>query len=92
MPTKSVTLYSLPYVVAVASFLVAAHQVAPSPNWIDLWHTNTKAETFSGQTVNRSLKGNRLPMHEAMPDRTPERGQIKAPIPIEKTRGDIVTV
>jgi hypothetical protein len=92
MPIKSVTLYPLPYVVAVASFLVAAHQVAPSPNWIDLWHTNTKAEIFSGQTVNRSLKGTRLPMHEAMPDRTPERGQIKAPIPIEKTRGDIVTV
>jgi hypothetical protein len=56
MRIKSVTLYSLPYVVAVASFLVAAHQVAPAPNGIDLWHTNTKAEIFSGQTVNRSLK------------------------------------
>ena len=92
MRIKSVTLYSLPYVVAVASFLVAAHQVAPSPNWIDLWHTNTKAEIFSGQTVNRSLKGNRLPMHEAMPDRTPERGQIKAPVPIEKTRAGTIIV
>ena len=99
MRIKSVTLYSLPYVVAVASFLVAAHQVAPSANWIDLWHTNTKAEIFStkaeifsGQTVNRSLKGNRLPMHEATPDRTPEGGQIKAPIPIEKTRADAITV
>ena len=91
MRTKSVTLYSLRYVVAVASFLVAAHQVAPSPNWM-LWHTNTKAEIFSGQTVNRSLKGNRLPMHEATPDQTPESGQIKAPIPIEKTRADIITV
>ena len=50
MRIKSVTLYSLPYVVAVASFLVAAHLVAPPPNWIDLWHTNTKAEIFSGQT------------------------------------------
>jgi hypothetical protein len=29
MRIKSVTLYSLPYVVGVASFLVAAHQVAP---------------------------------------------------------------
>jgi hypothetical protein len=77
MRIKSVTLYSLPYVVAVASFLVAAHQVAPSPNWIDLRHTNTKAEIFSGQTVNRSIKGNRLPMHEATPDRTPEKGEDK---------------
>ena len=92
MRKKSVTLYSLPYVVAVASFLVAAYQVAPSHNWIDLWHSNTKAEIFSGQTVNRSLKGNRLPMHEAMPDQTPESGQIKAPTPIEKTRADTITV
>ena len=92
MRIKSVTLYSLPYVVAVASFLVAAHQVAPTPNRIDLWHTNTKAEIFSGQTMNRSLKGNRLPMHEAMPDRTPERGQIKAPVPIEKTRAGTIIV
>ena len=93
MRIKSVTFYSLPYVVAVGSFLVVAHQVAsPSPNWIDLWHTNTKAEIFSGQTVNRSLKGNRLPTHEATPDRTPEGGQIKAPVPIEKTRADAITV
>ena len=91
MRIKSVTSYSLPYVVAV-SFLVAAHQFAPSPNWIDLWHTNTKNEIFSDQTVNRSLKGNRLPMHEATPDQTPESGRIKAPTPIEKTRADIITV
>jgi hypothetical protein len=92
MRIKSVTLYSLPYVVAVASFLVAAHQVAPSPNWIDLRHTNTNAEIFSGQTVNRSLKSNRLPTHEAAPDRTPERGQIKSPMPIEKTRAGTIIV
>jgi hypothetical protein len=81
---KSVTLYSLPYVVGVASFLVAAHQVAPTLNSIGLWDTNTKNEIFSGQTVNRSLKGNRLPIRHVAPHQAPERGQIKAPIPSKK--------
>ena len=78
MRIKSVTFYSLPYVVAVASFLVAAHQVAPSPNWIDLRHTNTKAEIFSGQTVN--------------PDRTPEKGADKGAGTNEKTRAGTIIV
>ena len=66
--------------VGVASFLVATHQ-APSLPSIGLWDTSTKNEIFSGQTVNRSLKRDRLPIQRAMPHQAPEKGQIKAPIP-----------
>jgi hypothetical protein len=67
--------------VGVASFLVVAHQVAPSLKSIGLWDTSTKNEIYSGQTVNRSLKRNRLPIQRATPHQAPEKGQIKAPIP-----------
>ena len=85
MRLKSVTLYSLPYVVGVASFLVAAHQVAPSLKSIGLWDTSTKNEIYFGQTVNRSLKRNRLPIQRATPRQAPEKGQIKTPIPSKET-------
>jgi hypothetical protein len=71
--------------VGVASFLVAAHQVAPSLTSIGLWDTSTKNEIFSGQTVNRSLKRDRLPIQRATPHQAPEKGQIKAPIPSKET-------
>ena len=45
MRINSVTLYSLPYVVAVASFS-CAHEVAPSANWIDLWTQTRKPSIF----------------------------------------------
>jgi hypothetical protein len=48
MRAKSVTLYSLPCVLGVAGFLVAAHQVAPSLEAIGLWDTSTKSELYSG--------------------------------------------
>jgi hypothetical protein len=82
---KSITLYSLPYVVGVASFLVAAQPVAPSLKSIGLWDTSTKNEIYSGQTVNRSLKRNRLPIQRATPRQAPEKDQIKAPIPSKET-------
>jgi hypothetical protein len=87
--TKSITLYSLPYVVGVASFLVAAHQIQPSFKSIGLWGTSTKNEMYSGQTVNRSLKRDRLPIQRATPHQAPEKGQIKAPIP-SKEAAEIV--
>jgi hypothetical protein len=85
MRTKSITLYSLPYVVGVVSFLVAAHQVAPSLKSIGVWDTSTKNEIYSGQTINRSLKRNRLPIQRATPRQAPEKGQIMAPIPSKET-------
>jgi hypothetical protein len=64
MPIKNLTLYSLPYIVGVASLIVAAHQIAPSFQ-VGLHpqsHT-TEAAIFSAQVVNRSLKGDRLLIH-----------------------------
>ena len=90
MHIKSLTLYSLPYFVGVASFLVAAHQIAPTLNSIGLWDTNTKNEIFSGQTVNRSLKHNRLPIQRAAPHQAPENGQLKAPKSTEETAEIII--
>lgn len=79
MRIKSVTLYSLPYVVGVASFLVTAHQVAPSLTTLDpLSDTSTKSAIISDQVVNRSLKSDRLPVKQAVPQADDER-QIKLP-------------
>jgi len=90
MRIKSVTLYSLPYVVGVVSFLVAAHQAAPTLNLIGLWDTNTKSEILSDQTVNRALKRNRLPIQRVMPYQAPAKSQKKAPIPTEKAVETII--
>ena len=86
MRIKSFTLYSLPYVVGVASFLVAAHQVAPSLTTLRaLSDTSTKSAIISGQVVNRSLKSDRLPIKEAVPQADDER-QIKLPGQIAPNR------
>jgi hypothetical protein len=91
MRIKSVTLYSLPYVVGVASFLVAAHQVAPSLTTLRLLSgTSTKSAIISGQVVNRSLKSDRLPIKQAVPQADDER-QIKLPgqiAPNQKNKTD----
>jgi len=86
MRIKSVTLYSLPYVVGVASFLVAAHQVAPSLTTLHpLSDASTKSAIISGQVVNRSLKSDRLPIKQAVPRADDER-QIKLPGQIAPNR------
>lgn len=85
MRIKSITLYSLPYVVGLAGFLVTAPQVATSLKSIGLWDTSTKNEIYTGQTVNRSLKRDRLPIQRATPHQAPEKGQIKKPIPSKET-------
>ena len=64
MRMKNVILYSLPYVVGVASFLVAAHEVAPS---LTLSDTSTRSAIIFDQVVNRSLKSDRLPIKQAVP-------------------------
>ena len=91
MRIKSVILYSLPYVVGVASFLVAAHQVAPSLTTLrPLSDTSTKSAIISGQVVNRSLKSDRLPIKQAVPQADDER-QIKLPgqiAPNQKNKTD----
>ena len=90
MRIKSITLYSLPYVVGVAGFLVTAHQVAPTLVSIGLWDANTKSEIFPGQTVNRSLKRNRLPIQRATPRQARAKDPKKAPLPAEKTAEIII--
>ena len=78
MQIKSVTLYSLPYVVGIAGILVAVHQVVPTPKSISLWDANAKNGTFSGQTINRSRKSDRLPIQSTTPQ-APAKGQINTP-------------
>ena len=77
MRIKSVTLYSLPYVVSVASLVIAAQQVVPSLR-TPLSDTSTKSAIISDQVVNRSLKSDRLPIKQAVPQADDER-QIKLP-------------
>ena len=84
MRVKSVSLYSLPYVVAIVGILVAAHQVGPTLQGISLLDTNAKNETFSGQAVNRSRKSNRLPIESTTPQ-TPAKRQINMPVKSRET-------
>ena len=84
MRVKSVTLYSLPYVVAIVGILVAAHQVVPTPQGTSVLDTNAKNETFFGQAVNRSRKSNRLPIQSTTPQ-TPTKRQINTPVKSRET-------
>jgi len=77
MRVKNVTLYSLSYIVGVASLVVAAHQVSPAlkPSRL-LSDTSTKSAIFSGQVVDRSRKSDRSPFEQ------PPRANIKVPAQI----------
>lgn len=88
MRAKSVTLYSLPYLVATAGLVVAVHQALPSLPSVS--NTSLKDEIFSGQSVNRSLKSDRLPIEHTAPQAT-ERGPVSVPTPIVPTRKTVVT-
>jgi len=59
MSVKNVTLYSLPFVVGVATILTVVQQLAPPITSLDVWHTTTIEQTISGQAVNRALKQDR---------------------------------
>jgi hypothetical protein len=66
MSVKNVSLYSLPYVVAVASILAGAEHVVPAVTSLGVPHTTTIRQTISSQPVNRALKQDRLLMHPAI--------------------------
>ena len=83
MQIKSVTLYSLPYVVGIAGILVAVHQIVPTPKSISLWDANSKDATFSSQTVNRSRKSDRFPIQSTTPQ-APAKGQINTLVETRK--------
>ena len=51
MRAKTVTLYSLPCVVAIASLLVAAHEIAPLARSVGV---SAADGHHAGQTVNRA--------------------------------------
>ena len=73
MRIKNLTLYSLPYLVGAASLVVAANQAAPTLRFED---TSTKSAITSDQVVNRSAKGDRLLIRQAVPranDNVPTR-------------------
>jgi hypothetical protein len=80
MRIKVVTLYSVPYAVAVAAILVGAQQVAPPVTSIVSWDISKNHEGYSAQTVNRALKGDQLPMTRTIPH-TVEQVRIKSPAP-----------
>ena len=73
---KSLTLYSLPYFVGVASLVVAAHQVAPTA--FRFQDTSAESAIISGQVVNRSFKSDRLGIKQAAPQAN-DKGHIKVP-------------
>jgi len=62
MGVKSVTLYSIPYVVSLASILAVAEQVA-RPITSDISLNTTIKQPTPNQTVNRAPKQDRLPIH-----------------------------
>jgi hypothetical protein len=69
MRAKTVTLYSLPCVVAIASLLVAAHEIAPLARSVGV---SAADGHHAGQTVNRASKGDRLRIHHASPKISPK--------------------
>jgi hypothetical protein len=83
MRVKIVTLYSLPYVVAIASILVGAQQIVPPLRSIGVSPTSDR---LIGQTINRALKSDRLPIHRASPQ-IPEKART-APLP--RLKQDVV--
>ena len=68
------------YLVSIASSLFAANQVAP----ITLSDASAKSAIISQQVVNRSLKGDRLPIRQMTPE-TDVQDRSKVPtIPDKK--------
>jgi len=83
MRVKTVTLYSLPYVVAIASILVGAQQLVPPLRSIGV---SPASDRLIGQTVNRALKSDRLPIHRASPQ-NPENART---VPSPRLKPDVV--
>jgi len=68
MRSRTLTLYSLPYVVGLFSLVATAHYVFPSLNetLIDVTFNQNTKDIFVHQVVNRSLKGDRLTVHQSV--------------------------
>lgn len=79
MRIKSLTMYSLLFVVGIVGILVAVHQFVPTLRGLSQFDTNAKNGTISGQAVNRSRKSNRLPIQSTTPQ-APAKGQMNAPV------------
>ncbi len=73
MLIKTLTLYSLTYLVGIASS-VAVHQVIPAPGTAAGFQSDTssKAAIIVRQIVNRPIKGDRLPVRQAEPQANDE--------------------
>jgi len=61
-----VKIFSL-YLISVASPLLTVNELAPSLN-VAFSNWSTKSAIISQQQVNRSLKGDRLPIRQAIPE------------------------
>jgi len=83
MLIKTLMLNSLPYIVGIASSIVAAHHIAPSLGTASgfLSDTTTKSAMVSRQVVNRSHKSARMPIRQAKPQAHDEE-PVKMPIQI----------
>jgi hypothetical protein len=79
MLSRTISLYSLPYIVGIASLAVTADYVFPPLNET-LFEVSSKRNTtdiFAHQVVNRSLKGDQLTIHQSV-----ESGNEPFPGPI----------
>jgi hypothetical protein len=82
MGIKLATLYVLPYVVSIASSLLAANEVAPVV--MNVVVSGTSA-TISQQVVNRSPKTDQLPTRQMRPENdVKEYFKVPAQVPIHR--------
>jgi hypothetical protein len=77
---KTLASHSLPYIASVATSIVAAQNIAPLAGTAFDFQKDSSVgnASFSGNVVNRSLKGDRLPIRQA-PPRADDKGSMRAP-------------
>ena len=87
MLVKTLTLKSLPYIVGIASSIVAAHNIAPSAGTTSGLQSeiNTGSTIIYRQAVDRALKGDRLPIRQAEPNSINNESVHSAPNPRNET-------
>ena len=81
MLVKTLTLKSLPYIVGIAGSIVAAHNIAPPTGITSGLQSgiNTESTIIYRQAVDRTLKGDRLPIRQAGPNATNDESEHGAP-------------
>lgn len=85
---KALTLHSIFYVVGASSILAAHHMVASPPARVGFRSdVANKTEIFSTQVVNRSLKGNKLPIKQSTPNANVKE-LVKVPAKIAPKKGE----